>query len=298
VGGDTLALAEIAPVVGIDLDEVRLAMASANLRACGLDANARLVQANLLDALPLPSRGDLGLFFDPARRVGDRRAFSVTRYQPPLAIVNAWLQPFPALGVKLSPGVKLDEVEPFDAELEFISLRGELKEAVLWFGPMKTASRRATLLPAGHSLVAPAVGTEGMNYLPVSHPLEYFYEPDPAVLRAGLVRVLGNQIGASQLDPEIAYLTSSRYHPTPFARAWKVEAWMPFNLKRLRAWLRQRGIGRVVVKKRGSPLTPEGLIRDLRLKGDGERVLFLTQCQGEPVVAICSLERATGESIA
>ncbi|NUM47252.1 MAG: hypothetical protein HUU38_21335 [Anaerolineales bacterium] len=63
---------------------------------------------------------------------------------------------------------------------------------------------------------------------------------------------------------------------------------MPFNLKKLRAYLRERNIGRVTVKKRGSPLEPESLIRDLKLKGDGEKVLVLTKLQGEPVVLVCA----------
>jgi hypothetical protein len=164
--------------------------------------------------------------------------------------------------VKISPGVRLDEVNTYDAEIEFISLQGELKEAVLWFGPLKTSRRRATLLPGGHSL-----SFEEEPDLPVDEPGAYLYEPDPAVLRAGMVRNLGQILGAAQLDPEIAYLTGDIKKPTPFARVWAVADWFPFGLKRLRAYLREQGVGRIIVKKRGSPLEPDDLIRELRLKG-------------------------------
>ena len=40
---------------------------------------------------------------------------------------------------KISPGVKLAELREYDAELEFISVKGELKKAVIWMGPLKTA---------------------------------------------------------------------------------------------------------------------------------------------------------------
>ena len=71
-----------------------------------------------------------------------------------------------------------------------------------------------------------------------------------------------------------------------------MEAWFPFGMKRLRAALRQRGVSDVVVKKRGSPLQPEALIRDLRLKPAKqadriERVIFLTHLQGQPIVILC-----------
>jgi hypothetical protein len=120
-----------------------------------------------------------------------------------------------------------------------------------------------------------------------SEPQAYLYEPDPAILRSRLVGDLAVQLNAHQLDPDIAYLTAEVKRGTPFARVWEIEDWFPFQLKRLRAYLRERGIGRVVVKKRGSPLQPEALIRDLRLNGDAERVVFLTHLNGRPIVVIC-----------
>jgi hypothetical protein len=101
-----------------------------------------------------------------------------------------------------------------------------------------------------------------------------------------LVTVVGAQIDADQLDPQIAYLTGDTLTETPFARVWAVEDWMPFQLKRLRAYLRERNVGRVTVKKRGSPLVPEELIHDLRLEGEEEKTLFLTQMEGKPIVVV------------
>jgi hypothetical protein len=258
-------------------------MARANLEALGLSQQAAFLRADLRQPLPVAPGADLALFFDPARRDQGRRIYSVRAYQPPLAVVQAWLPRFPALAVKISPGVRLEELHAYDAELEFISLNGELKEAVLWFGPLKTASRRATLLPGAHSLAAPPGRSPE---LPLHEPQAYIYEPDPAVLRAGLVASLGQSLGAAQLDEDIAYLTSDQPLETPFARRWTVEDWFPFQLKRLREALRQRHVGHVVVKKRGSPLQPEALIRDLRLSGDQQRVVFLTHLRGRPIVIL------------
>jgi hypothetical protein len=112
------------------------------------------------------------------------------------------------------------------------------------------------------------------------------YEPDQAVLRARLVRTLAVELGAYQLDPDIAYLTGDDLISTPFARVWVVEDWFPFGLKRLRAYLRARGVGRITVKKRGSPLQPEALIRDLRLKGEAEKVIFLSHLRGRPIIIV------------
>ena len=306
VGGDTLALVGAGlHVTGVDLDPLRLAMAQANLQALGWHSGRGVfVQADLRAALPLSFDGRQAIFFDPARRESSgsgRRAFSVRHYQPPLESVLGWLPHCPAVAVKISPGVDLAELGgllrgPQAApEVEFISLAGELKESVLWFGPLASAPRRATLLsrdPAGqggvvrHTLPGTPDDASGSEPLPLSEPQATLYEPDPAVLRSGLVGLLGWQLAAAQLDPDIAYLTSDRLQPTPFARSWAVEAWFPFSLKRLRSALRERHVGRVTVKKRGSPLEPQQLIRELRLQGSQERVVFLTHLQGRPIAIL------------
>jgi SAM-dependent methyltransferase len=290
IGGDSITLASRALVVGVDLDPLRLNMAQANLKALGLGDRASFLLADLSQALPFQPSSGAGLFFDPARRSQGRRIFSVRDYQPPLEVVRGWQADYPAVGVKISPGVDTGEILSYDAEVEFISLQGELKEAVLWFGPLKQAVRRATLLPGPHSLVSQAPFPDSKEpitrRLPLDEPRSFLYEPDPAVLRAGLVEDLGEALGAAQLDPDIAYLTTREAIQTPFARAWRIESWFPFQLKKLRSALRERGVGRVIVKKRGSPLQPEALIRDLRLKGDQERVIFLTHLRGRPIVIL------------
>jgi hypothetical protein len=291
IGGDTLALAAQAPTVGIDRDPLRLSMAQVNADSLGLADRAEFVQADLTAGLPLAVDPGWAAFFDPARRAGAQRVFSVHDYQPPLSAVLEWQKRLPALGVKISPGVDLDELRQYPAEIEFISVSGDLKEAVLWFGPLRSAGRRATLLPGEHTLAAEFDDIPAGEEL-LSEPRSYLYEPDSAVLRAGLVRRLATQLGAAQLDPDIAYLTGDRPVEAPFARRWKVEAWFPFSLKRLRQALRERSVNRVVVKKRGSPLDPQEVIRSLKLKPEPgaestERVVFLTHLRGRPIVVLC-----------
>ena len=290
IGSDTLAMSWIAPTVGVDLDPLRLRIAQANSTALGRSEHTMYLRANLNNRLPtlIDSPGSAGLFFDPARRIEGRRVFSIKDYVPSLEIISRWLNEIPAIGVKISPGVDMAEANRYDAEVEFISLRGELKEAVLWFGPLKSTNRRATLLPGPHMLTCDLPVSEiSLRKLPISQPGGWIYEPDPAVIRAGLVFDLGYQISACQLDPDIAYLTADVHIVTPYARAWRVEDWFRFGLKHLRAYLRERGIGRITIKKRGSPLQPETLIKDLKLKGDQERVLILTHHLGAPIVIVC-----------
>jgi len=284
IGGDTLGLAGHGSVAAVDADVLRLAMAAQNLAVYGYRERVTLIEADLT-RMQLPTVD--AFFFDPARRVEGRRKFSIRDYQPPLAIVKDWLRHTPAIGVKISPGIKLEELSGYECEIEFISEKGELKECALWFGPLKTATHRATLLPGRHTLTSSSDSSPSS----LSFPLTYLYEPDPAILRAGLVTTLAAQLDARQLDPDIAYLTSDALTPTPFARAFVIEESFPFQLKRLRERLRALRVGEVQIKKRGSPLEPEALLHQLKLSGPEKRIVFLTHVQGKAYVLIGQAEK-------
>ncbi len=283
IGGDALALAAGAEVTGVEWDPVRLAMAQENVRVYGRSGRFHPLQADLQALTPFAVDG---LFFDPGRRdERGRRFYSVRQYQPPLALVDRWRPAVKYRAVKVSPGIQYGEIPP-EAEIEFISWRGAVKEGVLWYGAFRAGvARRATLLPGEHTLTSHDLPPEETAVTP---PKMYLYEPDGAVIRAHLVQALARQLNATLLDAEIAYLTSDTAQKTPFARCFRLEDVLPFQLKRLRHYLRAREVGRVTIKKRGSPLLPDKLRQQLRLRGSRENhlVLFLTQVKGEAAVLI------------
>jgi hypothetical protein len=108
------------------------------------------------------------------------------------------------------------------------------------------------------------------------------------VLRAGLVALLAAQVGGRLLDPRIAYVCGEGPAPqTPWADAFDVLDEVPFARKQMRAWLRARGYGDVVVKKRGINVVPEQLRADLRLAGGGPTAtLVLTRTEDGPLALL------------
>ena len=74
IGGDLLALAQHRPVIGVDLDPVRLQFAAANAAVFGVADQVQLLQADWPAALregTLPAAS--AAFADPARRVNNKR---------------------------------------------------------------------------------------------------------------------------------------------------------------------------------------------------------------------------------
>ena len=118
----------------------------------------------------------------------------------------------------------------------------------------------------------------------------FLHEPDGAVIRAGLVSDLAEEIGAHFLDPQIAYLASGTALETPFARSYRILETMPYNVKALRTWVKAHDVSSVDIKKRGTAVTPEEL-RKLLLpgkprKGGNHATLVLTRIGQDRVVIV------------
>jgi hypothetical protein len=115
----------------------------------------------------------------------------------------------------------------------------------------------------------------------------WLHEPDAAVIRSGLISLVAADLGATGVDPTIAYLTSDAPSPSPWVSSHRVTDVLPFSVKRLKALLRARGVGRVTVKKRGSPIEPEALARQLRGPGEATAVVVVTRVAGAPTTIVC-----------
>jgi hypothetical protein len=280
IGGDLLALsrAGVPRVVGVDRDPVAAAVATANAAALGLAAG---VEVRCEDVTTTSLDDVDAVFVDPARRGSRGRALDPRDWSPPFSFVLDVASRVATTGAKLAPGVP-HAVLPEDAEAEWVSDGGDVLECALWCGPLSTGvRRRATLLPSGATLTG-----DGSRQAPAGPVGRYLLEPDGAVIRAGLVAELAELVDGRLVDPTIAYVTTETPPVTPYGTAYEVTDVLPFGVKRLRGLLRDRGVGRVTVKKRGTAVTPEELRRRLRLRGDGEATVVLTRVAGEQSVLL------------
>ena len=203
------------------------------------------VCADVRDLPPTMLRGLAGAFIDPARRTGGRR-LRAGDSQPPLDWSLGLAGLVPRVGVKAAPGLPHDLV-PAGWEAEFVAVGRALKEALLWSPGLASATRRATILPGGDSLVA-APADEPVR---LADPGEYLLDPSPAVTRAGLVQELARELGAWQIDPMIAFLSADSPISTPFARTLRVLESMPWHEKRVAAKLRELSVGAADIRRRG-----------------------------------------------
>ena len=270
IGGDLIASAAAGiTTAGVDLDPVRVAVAEANLAALDLPGAVAVADATIVDTSPF----DVA-FADPGRRTGRGRTFSPEGWSPPWSFVEELLMR--SACVKVAPGIPHDLV-PVGVEAEWVSDHGEVKEACLWSGRLSTTERRATVIGRGGLATITDEDDPGAGVRPVG---DYLYEPDGAVVRAGLVTAVAAGVEGGLLDEHIAYVVSDRSFHTPFARGYRVVEELPYREKQLKAALRERDIGALTIKKRGVSVSPDELRKRLQLRGDATGTLVLTRVAG------------------
>ncbi|MFE3946098.1 methyltransferase domain-containing protein [Streptomyces sp. NPDC059118] len=280
IGGDAIALARAGiGVLAVDRDPLTAEVARANAVALGLDG---LIEVRCADVADIDTSPYDAVFVDPARRGGRGRIFDPEAYSPPLSWATGAALAAPRAALKIAPGIPHEAI-PAQAEAEWISDGGDVKEAVLWFGEgFAAGSYRATVLPAGATLWAGAP----LPSPPVGPVGRYLYEPDGAVIRAHLVADLVARCEGRLVDETIAYITSDEPYASPYVSGYEITDRLPFNMKKLKALLRERKVGVLTVKKRGSAVEPEELRRRMKLAGPNSATVFLTRVAGAPTMLI------------
>ena len=278
IGAESMAMASLdIDVKAFEIDEVTAAVATYNLAPF---ENAFVEQADVT-TLDLTKFG--GLFFDPARRElgGSARERAVRKFDPAafsptfdFVIEAAAKKP---TGVKFGPGHPHEGI-PENAEAQWVSVDGDLVELGLWFGSVARPDvKRAALLINGNSRFEITSKSAERQDAPIAALSDYVYEPDNAVVRSHLIGQLAEQLDATLFAPEIAYLTSPMPIESPWLKGYRVLDNLVFDRKKLKAYLRERNIGTLEIKKRGSDIVPEQLRKELAPKGEGAATLIVTR---------------------
>jgi hypothetical protein len=234
VGGDALAIAgRGARVTAVDLDAARLELLGHNARARGVELT-RIVG----DALTVRPPPGAAVHADPGRRRDGRRVRRLAHHLPGVGALLTAHATAPTRAVVLSPAVALDDPDlPGDAELEFVQVGDDLREAVLWLGEARRGEVRATatLLPSGETRSR----TDRGPRLPVGVPGQVLLHLAPAAVRARLHDALGAEAHARRIATARALLTVDHDPgPSPWFRRRLIHTVLPARPKAVRAWLR------------------------------------------------------------
>lgn len=280
IGGDTFALAQHCSVTAVDANPVACLRTAWNAEVYRVSPRVTTVckDATAVDA------GAALVHIDPDRRDSARgRAVRVEDYVPGLEFLQRMTHTSRGGAIKLSPASNFGG-KFYDVEIELVSLYGECKEATIWFGELRgSASWRATILPTGETIAG-----EPLDFTAdLSAPQQYVFDPDPAVVRAGLVDAVAVQLELNRLDPAEEYLTGSHIPQSGFVQSFEVLAELSNNPAEIRKYFRTAEFGQLEIKCRHIPIDADSIRRRLPLAGHEPGVLIFARVAGKSRALVC-----------
>lgn len=268
IGGDSVYLAREFVLQGYERDPARALLARQNVSKLSPEAASVEIHSKLASASELS--GDI-LFVDPARRLGGRK-FHPEDWDPPLSSLTA-LTGFRSVVIKTAPGLQLDVV-PEGFEVHFLSHQGDLKEAMLLRTESLGSPRHAWLWAKGQPVPLHLHGEPLPARTRSPEVGEYLLNPDPALLRSGLLEQFCSPLGAGIVHPKIAYVSSPLPCITPWADSFRVLDVAPLKWKPLNDSLSRTGWGDFEYLGRGVPFSQAEVLAKLgktKKKMDGTK---------------------------
>ncbi|HPF14305.1 MAG: hypothetical protein H6830_08860 [Planctomycetes bacterium] len=253
-------------VVAGDLRLETARYARANLATHGLPA--RVVCA---DAVGSAVRAQ-GQVLDPDRRPKGSRTMDSKAWSPSLEACLASAARHASAAIKLPPAWQVPPAWLQIHRIDWISLGGELLECCLWMGAWADAPgpRAVVIDPEGtqHTFGEAPIEVDPLE-VQAAEAIPYLTDPDPSLVRSGLLGSFAQAHGMAPLAPHLGYLGADSPLRSPFGRTFRVLASCPLDTKRVRNMLAQFDVGPIQVRLRGHQERPEALAR--RLAGPGSQ---------------------------
>lgn len=284
IGGDAISLARssaVDSVIAVDRQPINALRTEMNATVYGVSDKIEVWCKDVVNCPPT----DALIHIDPDRRAGrtKQRSLRIEDSSPPLDFLLQTIESARGGAIKLSPASNFRDRFP-GTEAELISLDGECREATIWFGELAGETEySATVLPANQTIR----GNPLDAYTNVGPLGKFVYDPDPSVVRAGLVDVLCERDGFRRLDDAEEYITSDEFIDSPFARGFEVQAELSNNDKEIRRYFRAHEYGQVEIKCRHVPVLADALRKKLTLKGKAPAAVIVARIAGRTRRLVC-----------
>ena len=247
------------------------------------------------------------IFIDPARRDdAGNKVVSLKDCTPDVTLLQEeMLSKADYVIIKLSPMLDwhraVSELNCVQ-EVHIISVNNECKELLLVLsarnmGEMEASSADGEVKHAGNlriycvndaqSFVCDELDMESSSVRiapPVLEEMQYLYEPNASLMKAGCFSVLSERYGARMLSKNSHLFVSMEPIEDFPGRSFRIIAISSFNKKELKRYL--SGITKANIATRNFPLSVAELRKRLKLKDGGETYIFATTLSDESHVLV------------
>lgn len=328
MGGDSFFLPSELEVIGIDLDENRLAMYAYNNRTIRGENAGQAILSDVREVArqngSAESRRADYFTIDPARRAVDgENQRDLRNLTPTFEEVLEIAKHYKGGMAKLPPGYPTAEI-PKDTEIIYIGSHADCRECLVLFGELakNPATVRAVIVDkngeASAEWNAPRdesrevrdeseqqhfdnnLQLEGRDRiyrtassksdLPLGDISKYIAEPAAVLVRSRLFgfAAIASDAGAHLISEGIAYVASETALPTPGFTSFEIIDHAEISTSAVRNMLKAHDVGKLTLKLRGVKLDPDAEIKRLKPKGKKQAILFYTRAAGEKIALLAN----------
>ena len=232
------------------------------------------------------------IFIDPARRDdAGNKVVSLKDCTPDVTLLQEeMLSKADYVIIKLSPMLdwhraisELSHVR----EVHIISVNNECKELLLVLSARNMGNLRIYCVNDAQSFVCDELDIESSSVRiapPVLEEMQYLYEPNASLMKAGCFGVLSGRYDARMLSKNSHLFVSQAPIEAFPGRSFRIIAISSFNKKELKRHL--SGITKANIATRNFPLSVAELRKRLKLKDGGETYIFATTLSDESHVLV------------
>lgn len=303
IGGQTIYFAQRCKhVYAVEIDAQKLEYAKENCAKFGLE-NITFICGDALDPAVIAQIPKVDIVFSDPARPPEEETRHVDSLRPGIPrVMEAYAGKTENFAFEAPPQMPPERID-FDCEKEYISLNGQLNRLTLYFGRIRRYSRIAVSLPDGNALVDAPVELPPM--VETEKPMLFMFEPDPAVIAAGLlnelvddmIKATAGHVRVIKIDKKRTLLTADLLTVNPMNKNnFIVLRTMPFDSEKeyseINAFLQKSNVGKVTLRGSIDPKDYWGIRNRLEADLDGAKKvhLFLKEnAPGQTEAILCEL---------
>ncbi|MEI8186720.1 MAG: class I SAM-dependent methyltransferase [Chlorobiaceae bacterium] len=296
LGVDSMFLSRVfQEVVYCERDPLLCALFQYNLKQSGI-FHVQVKHGDSIDLLSVyPDDFFDWIFVDPARREEGRRSIGLESASPDVvACHDMFLRKAGRVCIKASPALELSGLKkllPSLCSIIVVSVDRECKEILLLLERSvlpKPFTVKAVCLSTASNTVTEISGGGDIERSMVSSVKEFFYEPDPAIIKAKLTARLSREFGFDFVNKAVDYLTSDRLAEAFPGRIFRMIECVLYKPKTFKAFLERHDIVGASIQRRDFPLSTDDLRKKYRLLESDRVFLFFTRdAAGRPLSIYC-----------
>ena len=230
------------------------------------------------------------IYIDPDRRnENNQKVFKLSEYTPNiLEHIDLLFEKGINILVKTAPFLDIKQVLnelPYVKEVHVVSLKNECKEVLYLLNYKYTGEAQLHCVNTAQSKYSFSYSQENET-APLSKPLDFLYEPNVSILKAGAFNSIANDFELEKLHPNSHLYTSHNLVEGFPGRTFKVSAVCKYNKKEI---LKHLSGKKANITRRNFPDSVVDIRKKIGIKEGSEHYLFATTLQdNQPKILLCT----------